>query len=168
MGMRIMGIDPGGTTGVAIIERFVWGRGVDGCGVVLLEQIEGGFEGQNAQGWHRKEQEVGVRVAELVQEYQPEVVVIEDFILGWGSGKTGTAKRGGLAAVRVTSVVATWLYTVLPEDTDWAGCRVVFSSPSVKRGTGIGWDAKLRDAGLWVKGQRHAMDALIHALTFVK
>jgi len=43
--------------------------------------------------------------------------------------------------------------------------RVVYQQPALKASVG---DQRLKDNGLWIPGQRHQMDARIHALAFVK
>jgi hypothetical protein len=150
-----MGVDPGGTTGVAVYNTV--GRCCE-----MWEQIEsGGAKDDTGMGWHRKEQEVGSAIATLVWTWLPDVIVIEDFILGHGSGVGDTAERAGLSAVRVTSVLMTWLLNVLPEDEDWYGPKIMLSNASNKN---VIKDATLKRLGLWVPGRRHANDALLHCL----
>ena len=43
--------------------------------------------------------------------------------------------------------------------------RVVYQQPAMKSTVG---DQKLKDHGFWIPGQRHQMDARIHALAYLK
>lgn len=153
--MRILGIDPGGTTGVAVYDS-------NERTLLHHDQYEsGGAQDDPGMAWHRKEQEVGKALATLAWEWRPGVIVTEDFVLGHGTGKGDTAKRSGLSAVRVTSVLMTWLLEILPEDEDWFEPQVMLSNASNKN---VVKDSGLKLMGLWVPGKRHAMDALLHAV----
>jgi hypothetical protein len=100
----------------------------------------------------------GTRVLfDLVLMLNPDVLVIEDFILTIGA----KSDRHALAPVRVTErLIATVIATK-----SWTGRVANYQSSAMAKSKAT--DSRLRAAGLWIKGQRHARDAVRHLVIYV-
>jgi len=137
---RVLAIDPGVTTG------WVFGWSV--------RELVSGQIGPR-RGW-RREYGAAADLVGLVREHHAEVVVLEDFILRLPAGSSG---RDGLAPVRVTAMFLAML------GRDWFDDgSVVFQSASDAKG--VITDARLKNEGLWIRGQEHARDAMRHWLLY--
>jgi hypothetical protein len=175
--MIIMGIDPGETTGWAVLEDGRVGGG--GLAALSLEdygQLNGGellaggmhLDGLGEGGLYDADRAICMSLAILINEYEPDIVCVEDFILR-PSG-IGSTARSGLSPLRIIAMMEMWRFEIgfnfdaLPHGGDdgmtWSP-RWYYQQPSDAKG--VVTDARLRAAGLWVKGQQHARDAIRHA-----
>lgn len=140
-----MGVDPGGTTGVAIIDvewddtRFTPSTDA----YVAHYQIEAEWGGPTP---------IGVHMESIIEDYNPNLIAIENFII---------TQR----TIRYTRQPdALWIIGGVHFLADINGIPVTINPASLAKTT---WDAaRLKETG-WskkVKGP-HAKDALRHALT---
>lgn len=144
--MRVLGIDPGATTGIAIID-VPWDESrfepTPDAHVADL-QIEA--------AWGRGEDSVGQKMLNLIDEHDPDLLVVEKFII---------TQR----TVRYTRQPdALWVIGGVRFLADILNIPVHMQPASLAKTT---WDAtRLKDTG-WAKvvKQKHARDALRHALT---
>jgi hypothetical protein len=145
--MRIMGVDPGGTTGIAIIDvkwddkRF---EPDPKRAHVFNTQLDG--------VWGSSEDSIGRRMNWLIEEYKPGLIAVEKFIITQQT-------------VRFTRQPdALWIIGGVRFLADLAGIPVHMQPASLAKTT---WDAsRLKETG-WasVVTHKHARDALRHALT---
>jgi hypothetical protein len=144
--MRIMGVDPGGTTGIAIID-VPWdeSRYEPSPDTHLANmQIEASWgTGPNSVGWQMRD---------LIENYAPNLIALEKFIITQQT-------------VRFTRQPdALWIIGGVRFIADTLLIPVHMQPASLAKTT---WDAtRLKDSG-WAKvvKQKHARDALRHALT---
>ncbi len=144
--MRIMGVDPGGTTGVCIID-VPWdeNRYSPSPDTHLANmQIEA--------SWGTGPTSVGWQMRDIIENYAPELIVVEKFIIT-------------MQTVRFTRQPdALWIIGGTRFLADALGIPVHMQPASLAKTT---WDAtRLKDTG-WAKvvKQKHARDALRHSLT---
>lgn len=144
--MRIMGVDPGGTTGVVVIEvsndesRYT----PDPSTHIMDDQIEA--------RWGPNDNSVARRLSEIIIGYEPDLIVIEQF----------TITQRTVRHTRQPD--ALWIIGGVRFLADIAGIPVHLQPSSLAKTT---WDAdRLKDSG-WaaVVKRKHARDALRHALT---
>ena len=144
--MRIMGVDPGGTTGVVIIDvpddesRYV----PDPSTHVMNDQIEA--------VWGSEFDSVSNRLDRLIRIEVPDLIAIEQF----------TITQRTVRHTRQPD--ALWIIGGVRFLADIAGIPVHLQPSSLAKTT---WDAtRLKDSG-WaaVVKRKHARDALRHALT---
>lgn len=160
-GFSIMGIDPGGTTGVAWCDAVVLESVLDDRvgNIVGHEQLDAsdlaevyGMDGYVA---------VVDRILMRIRKENVRAIAIETFQLVPGAmlkgGKTG---KSPLDAVVVTSMLKFALTK------KWYQCEVVMQSASQGKGTMN--DTRLRALSLWWPGEPHARDAARHLMTLVK
>jgi hypothetical protein len=144
--MRILGVDPGGTTGIAIID-VPWDtkRYEPPPSTHLMDtQIEA--------SWGTGPESVGWRIRDLIENYAPNLIVIEKFIITQQT-------------VRFTRQPdALWVIGGVRFLADINGIPVHMQPASLAKTT---WDSKRLTASGWGKvvKQKHARDALRHALT---
>lgn len=144
--MRIMGIDPGGTTGVAVIE-VTWDEtryepGPDAH--VYHCQIE--------TSWGEGADSVGPRMWELIEAHNPDLIALEKFII----------TRQTIRFTRQPD--ALWIIGGVRFIADLFKIPVHMQPASLAKTT---WDAtRLKESG-WTKVVKgtHARDGLRHALT---
>jgi hypothetical protein len=104
-------------------------------------------------------------VCKWIIQCDVDLVCMEDFILYAGLGANAgnyrtSAARSGLAPVRITAMVNTYLGIL-----EWEGVVAYSGAAQAK---GVFTDARLRAAGLWVVGKPHVRDALRHALLGIR
>jgi hypothetical protein len=142
--MRVMGVDPGGTTGVV-----VWDTDLSEC--VLCEELRSGGE-------HSAELRVALLVSRYVVDYDVDLVIIEDFIL---RGVAGSTKRESLSPARLGFGIAC-LLSLLAAD-ERAGLEVVLRLAG--DAISIMTNDRLKRLGMYVKypgGGTHVRDAMRH------
>lgn len=167
--MLVMGIDPGVTTGWAILDCGQDGEvGLSSCVVVECGQLNGaellkaGMADEVPEGgMYREDRAVAMALYRLIDAYQPDAVYVEDFVLR-PSG-IGSSGRDGVSPLRIICFLECWLFDIGFADDD-----VVDYDPGLAYNTPadakkVITDQRLRAAGLWVRGQQHARDAIRHA-----
>lgn len=140
MEISVFAVDPGTTTGWACASGFEHRLTPDEWPWVTGQLM--GDEHQQA--WD---------LAHMIKLLQPCAVVIEDFI-----PRQLNQARWFLSPVRVTAALTMLLWL---EKIRWQTQQPSLALRTVN-------DEYLKDNGLWVKGQQHAMDATRHAITFVR
>lgn len=144
--MMIMGVDPGGTTGIAIIE-VPWddSRYDPSPGTYL-------YDTQLEASWGTGPDSIGWKFRDLIETYNPDLIALEKFIITQQT-------------VRYTRQPdALWIIGGVRFVADTFMIPVHMQPASLAKTT---WDApRLKDSG-WSKvvKQKHARDALRHALT---
>ncbi len=144
--MRIMGVDPGGTTGVAIID-VLWDESryePSPDTHVMDTQIEA--------VWGPGPDSIGWQLRDIIVAYRPNLIVPENFIV---TNNTIRYTRqpdalwiiGGVRFIADLLMIPVHIQTASLAKTTWDSKRI----------TSTGW-------GKVVK-QKHARDALRHALT---
>lgn len=165
--LRVVSLDPGGTTGCAwaTVER---GRVIPSIAETLgVRQVR--TRGREDDGtWE---------LAELVDEIEPHVLVMEDFRLFVGD-KQQTSDTDGLSPVRIIARLDLlwWMGWKAGADVGMAGTFGVQLPLVVKQMPGerkVVKDDWLRKEGLWRTEKRqsggpHAMDALRHLIVFAR
>lgn len=140
-GLRVIGVDPGPTPGIVVLDidrgRVAF-SGAFQCSAEMAAQLV------MSQAW-------GVTMPVLVQ--------VETFVVGHRSSRSSTPQAG-----RVTRELADFLVSDLNSRENWLGRVVSRSAANVKP-----WatDARLEAAGLLKVAKpvgRHAVDAARHAL----
>lgn len=144
--MKIMGVDPGGTTGIAVID-VSWdeNRHVPTPDTHILDlQLEA--------SWGTGEISIGQQMYDLIEDQNPDLIVVEKFIITHET-------------VRYTRQPdALWIIGGVRFIADIFQIPVHMQPASLAKTT---WDAtRLKESG-WAKvvKQKHARDALRHALT---
>lgn len=120
--------------------------------MVHVEELLGG-------GRHSSEVKVVYLLWELVKRYEPQVVVIEDFIL---RGVAGSTRREALSPARIGFGIA----CVLGID---SGVEVVLSDPSAA--ISVFTNERLKRLGMYVKfpgGGEHVRDAARHVAMYLR
>lgn len=148
--MRIMAIDPGSHTGVIM--------GDTESGEFKADEIMG----SKALKWHESEGLVVLIVRKLCKEFQPEVVVIEDFALRPSMVSTS---REVLSACRVGFTLAFEIGEMYPHVPGGLKCDLVWSQPS---SMAVMSNDRLHEAGFWVEGSEHCRDAMRHWLIYCR
>jgi hypothetical protein len=144
--MRIMGVDPGGTTGVVVIDTFDDEKRYepDPSAHVMNDQIEA--------VWGQPEVSVAHHLNRIIQIERPDLIAIEQF----------TITQRTVRHTRQPD--ALWIIGGVRFLADIYGIPVHLQPSSLAKTT---WDAtRLKDSG-WaaVVKRKHARDALRHALT---
>jgi hypothetical protein len=166
VGLTVMGVDPGQTTGVVVTSDECFDE-IKKCGFV--EHVEGNcghcwYEEVKSQppvlGYiHSSERAAVLRLSGLVVEASPDVIVMEDFILyTW---RSLSSARTGLSPVRIGVGLSIWLEDVL----EYEG-RCVYQLAAQAKS--VFTDDRLRRRGFWIKGSAHCRDAARHALLAVR
>lgn len=145
--MRIMGVDPGGTTGVAIID-VEW----DDSRFEPDPRTTHVFDTQIPAVWTMGPNSVAWELREIIEDYEPDLIAVENFII---TQRTIRYTRqpdalwviGGIHFLANTMLIPVHVQTASLAKTTWPDTRI----------TSSGW-------GKVVK-QKHARDALKHALT---
>jgi hypothetical protein len=144
--VRVLGIDPGGTTGVVVIDvpndenRFAPGPETH----VMNDQIEA--------VWGPESESVARKLRRIIQDEQPDLIAIEQF----------TITQRTVRHTRQPD--ALWIIGGVRFLADISGIPVHLQPSSLAKTT---WDAtRLTETG-WaaVVKRKHARDALRHALT---
>lgn len=144
--MRIMGVDPGGTTGIAIIDVPWDDSRYEASPDTHL------YNTQIVSSWGTGPESVGWQMRDLIENYAPTLIALEKFIITQQT-------------VRYTRQPdALWIIGGVRFIADTHLIPVHMQPASLAKTT---WDAaRLKDTG-WAKvvKQKHARDALRHALT---
>jgi hypothetical protein len=142
----VLAIDPGGTTGWAVIGVHPDAMSGD-PDVGVIANIEFWAAGQ----FTGEENDQADEILALISHWPSARLVIEDFIL-----RKQSQARELLSPVRLTSIL------------EWAVRPRYFikQQPSLAMGTIT--DDRQKAMGFWVPGQEHARDGLKHGLTFLK
>lgn len=142
MEVGILGVDAGATTGW-VYARVNCASAFDLASAVS-ERVDEAY-GQIQMPDHF----AGARqLWELVEWYQPDWLVIEDFVLR-GMGSAGQV---GISSCRIGCYLAGYA-----DGRGWDGSVAWYPAPAKK--TGPVSDAQLRELGLWVVGQEHVRSA---------
>lgn len=197
--MKVVGVDPGTHTGCVVwtdeavttdtagVLRVRRGPKAQYGQVLEAHEFTGtkedfdrwGFSGVgvgvggawNAEDWRVRETLCALSVYSVCLEYQPELIVVEDFVLR--GGQTHNPVRSGLSPDRVQAM----LHALLLVDAAGSGGsggsggsagvlgvgQIMWLSASMAKTTIT--DERLKYMGLYVKGKPHARDALRHAIT---
>jgi hypothetical protein len=144
--MRIMGIDPGGTSGVAIIE-VPWDETR-----YIPEPTAHVMDTQIVSSWGPDNESVGRQISRIIRDYQPDLIAVEQF----------TITQRTVRHTRQPD--ALWIIGGVRFLADIAGIPVHLQPSSLAKTT---WDADRLTTTGWAKvvKQKHARDALRHALT---
>jgi hypothetical protein len=147
MDVRIFAVDAGATTGwvcarVRVDERVDLADAVAGRNDEVYGQIQmpDHFEG-------------AMELYRLVEMWNPDMLVIEDFVLR-GMGSTGQV---GISSCRIGCYLAGIVAGRGMSGIGWSGGVAWYPAPAKK--TGPVSDAVLREMGLWVVGQEHVRSA---------
>lgn len=135
---RILGIDPGVTSGV------VWGFANGGhfkcSGFAEIKVLDS-----------------AVRLDQLgrfVRKWDPKLLIVENFILYPGGRHVGGQANDGLSPVAVTYLLLGWLSR--------DGTHILVKK-QMKREADTITNERLKALGLWFVGKQHARDAARHA-----
>lgn len=144
--MKIMGVDPGGTTGIAVID-VPWDetRYVPTPDAYVLDH-------QYEASWGTGENSIGQSLYDLIENQNPDLLVVEKFII----------TRQTIRFTRQPD--ALWIIGGVRFVADIFRIPVHMQPASLAKTT---WDAtRLKESG-WAKvvKRTHARDALRHALT---
>jgi len=139
--VRIIGIDPGGTTGVCTFAK--------GVGKAAGWEYENMFHFFQLD---RKEHHVALW--RLLSEFDPNVVVCERFNSRPAVGGNGTVNLDAREYIGVAHLYA-----------DMTKKPFVLQTPAAAKG--LWTDAKIKTLNLWQPNQKHAMDALRHVLYYM-
>lgn len=144
--MRIMGVDPGGTTGIAIIDVPWDETRYEPTPDTHLASM------QIEASWGTGPDSVGWKMRDLIENYAPNLIVVEKFIITQQTVRF-TRQPDALWIIGGTRFLADTL--LIP----------VHMQPASLAKTA--WDAKRLQSTGWAKvvKQKHARDALRHALT---
>jgi len=143
LGFNVFAVDPGVTTGWALLEDIDLATIPQGeCDLTWVAGQMGGSEDQQA-----------IDMFRIIMHVMPAVVVIEDFI-----PQMLNKERHFLSPVRVTSKLELLLFQ--------ADRRHTKQMPSMAMSTIT--DDYMRSATLWTPGQPHANDAVRHGVTFLR
>jgi Holliday junction resolvasome RuvABC endonuclease subunit len=145
--MRIMGFDPGGTTGVAAID-VDWDE-------TRFEPDPSKAHVMNTQlpaVWGTGLGAIGTQISDLIDKYQPDLIVIENFIITQRTLRY-TRQPDALHIIGGVRFLA-----------DLREIPVHIQTSSLAKTT---WDSKRITSSGWGKvvKNKHARDALRHALT---
>lgn len=153
IGISIVALDPGVTTGLAVwdgMQQKLWWDQVPinlvtrGTRWARGRQGNGKPSAKNRDHKWTMDQEMGfgMHIAEVCTALGPlGVLVIEDFILGWGHGERGvvSSKREGLSPVRVTqSVLSVCALQGIFNGDAWRRFRELDMGGQDKRGVIVG------------------------------
>jgi hypothetical protein len=160
--MKILGVDPGTTTGVAVWTDEEGDGGADS--VLLMADLTGQWEDTDDRDWRARELNIAEDVFSIALEGEVDVVVIEDFVLRPG----GTGVRAGLSPVRIGAAISAFLRVenAVRVTENKSVMLVVWQTPAMAKQHMT--DTRLKANGLWVRGSAHQRDALRHAITGYK
>lgn len=166
--LAIIGVDPGGTTGVAIatLQRKEIGSLTDVF--VEMGQLSYGFSGNGfdiieSASAEEGEAKVAAEIAQLVRTAvlhgSRVVLVIEDFVV-----RRFDSSREFLSPVRITARIQQELFN----DTICQGVTVAMQSPSDAKQTCT--DERMKKWGIQPKTHkdRHGLDAARHCVLFIR
>ena len=166
--MRVMAIDPGITTGWAVGDApfFNDGNWVFGAGEVAALEVGrriGVGPKETAESVNRgmlyASERLAVDVlAGMVEDYAPDVLVVEDFVVYEHKATSVSTQAGALAPVRIGAMLA----YVAAE----CGCEIEYQMASMGKTTVT--NERLKRWGLWQVGKPHARDAIRHLVTYLR
>lgn len=138
--VTILGLDPGETTGTALIV----GPYVEGTAVESVGQIKG-----------MTVPEAFVKIRQLIIDTKPDVVVMENYkVYSW---KTRDHSWSDLFTARLIGAIECYCFDQ----------NIKLVKQMAQQAKGFCTDDKLRAWGLWHEGQRHARDATRHAVYYL-
>lgn len=181
--MKIIGIDPGTTTGIALCSvvgqrgtagRFVVEATAEITGMAAVDEIYGDGASSDPKAWRWLEYYNALECLGWVDAHQPDLLVIEDFILQPGKGGVnggGTYRggaRAGLSPARIGAALGALLevggYSGSGGGSGGGGSgatmQVVWQGSSMISRLN---KARMDRLGLWVRGSEHKRDAVRHA-----
>lgn len=161
--MKIIGIDPGTTTGIALCEANV-SKGTFGIneaaeitGVDGLEERYGEGAAADDKAWRWLEYYNALECYGWIDSFRPDLVVIEDFILQPGKqGEYRGGARAGLSPARIGAVLGTFIEVAYEHEgltLMWQGSSLISRMNKVR----------MDRLGLWVPASEHKRDAVRHA-----
>lgn len=150
--MRLMSIDPGGTTG------FVFAMVDLQFGQSAHELLRNARENDRlTAGEIRKPEHETIRyMCKLIKDGKPDHVIIEDYVVRMPVRST---RRSALSPARIGSGIAYALEEMAPL------YPVTFQMPSEMS---VATDQRLKRWGLWFPGKPHACDAMRHMVIFLR
>lgn len=188
-----MGVDPGGTTGVVVwSDEFGSERRISGQkgavpvhvgGLLMWDELKPSAEMHDAleipgkydgSDWRAGEYMVVMQIFGLLEKYAPiDLIACEDFILRDPKSKQGdsgwSSARVALSPARICAQIDLMSRVV---DTgglgagEGVGIPIVWQQASMAKTTYT--DARLKAAGCYLPGKKHARDATRHALLAYK
>lgn len=143
---RIMGVDPGGTTGVCIIDVPWDDRRYEPSPDTLL------MSAQTEASWGTGPESIGWKMRDLIENYAPNLIALEKFIITQQTVRFSRQPDalwiiGGVRFVADTMLIPVHMQPASLAKTTWDATRLKES----------GWANVVK--------QKHARDALRHALT---
>jgi hypothetical protein len=141
-----MGIDPGGTSGWAVIgvhERTVY---MDNPGRILVHEYGEVTGDETAQV---------ITLMGIASQYHPLIIVCESF-----TPKKPITSSEYLSPVRIAARIQ------FCKDTSYTLAKLTYQTPSMAMKTAT--DERLKLGGLYVPGPDHIKDATRHAITFIR
>ena len=174
--MKVVGVDPGTHTGCVVWTdegrkgpKAQYGQVLESHEFTGTEEDHARWSLGNvgpylASDWRSREVLCAMNVYGLCLEVQPELIVIEDFVLR--GGRQHSSARAGLSPDRVQAIIhALLLVDAGGEAADRVllNGQVLWLTASMAKTTIT--DERLKHMGLWIPGKRHARDALRHAIT---
>lgn len=160
----IMGIDPGVTTGWAVLDDRD-GEGeiaVVDCGQLNGNDLIRAEIDIELGGLYECDRAICLALVRLIHNYEPDYVFVEDFILRpTGIGSTG---RDGVSPLRLISMLEVWRFDIQfgGDEGEW-NPEWKYNTPADAKK--VMTDSRLRAKGLYAPsvGQPHARDAIRHA-----
>lgn len=140
--MTILGLDPGESTGTAVFDI---------PDIIKIIPIKGDLK-----KWLIYEDELKDwrEIASVVEQYEPQVIVFEEFRLY--AEKAQSKTRSDFPEVKIIGQIEMIAETnKIPTYKQSASIAKTFYT-----------DAKLKQLNLWMRGERHARDAIRHVLYF--
>lgn len=157
VGMTVMGIDPGETTGWAVCRMTLGKLELISHGQISEEDVwMANFQNSSKYALYRGQ---ALTLMQVVTELEPQVVVIEDFVLR----QFTTMKAEGISPVRIGAMLEVWLHEIMPHnEPPWKG-KVEWQTPSQ---IGVMHNARMKEQMPEIykatAGFPHARDAVRH------
>lgn len=137
---KLLALDPGETTGYAVFECSSTSRPlVSESGHLFSNPVEKGIDA----------------LGELINRTKPNYIVCEDYkIYGW---KSASHSWSELHTPQLIGCIRMFAYTL----------KIPFRKEMAQEPKGFVTDDKLRAWGLYIKGKKHARDAIRHGIFFL-
>jgi len=155
--MKVMGIDPGETTGWAVCNiTNNGGHKIKAHGEINGDELlEDGFEIEAPDAKYSQYRAQCLALMQVVNAEQPKVVIIEDFVLR----QFTTMKAEGISPARIGAMLAVWLHEIMSHERGLTRLKVKWQTPSQ---IAVLTKARMDLLGLWIPGHPHACDAVRH------
>lgn len=164
--MKIIGIDPGTTTGIALCSWFppdsegrTRGFEIDATaeidGYATVDEMYGEGAHQDDKAWRWCEYYNALECFGWIEEHRPDILVIEDFILQPGKkGEYRGGARAGLSPTRIGGYIGMMIEIAADFNMSikWQGSSMI---------AGLN-QQRMKHHGIWVVGSEHKRDAVRH------